>query len=174
MSRMNKKKEFERINSVYSQLSKFHSTDNGFFGSSICTEILELFKKIKIKNSKRFIDIGSGDGRVVLIASLFTKAVGIESDKDLFELSNSLKKRLLLDNASFVHDDFFNINLRDYDIIFIFPDKPFYRGLELKLAREMKKDAILIVYGSHFLPERLNLKKKVDVSTEVFVYSIQK
>ena len=145
------------------------STETGFFGFSICREVFELFKRLKLDNYNNFIDLGSGDGRVVLIASLFTSTTGVETDEELFELGNKFNKKLKT-NANFELKDFIQVDLSQYDIIFINPDKPFYRGLEPKLLKEMKKNALLIIYGNHFLPQQLKLKKKIDVGTDVVVY----
>ena len=57
------------------------STEKGFWNSSITDDLYETFKKINLHKFKSFLDIGSGDGKVVLIASLFCKnAEGIEID----------------------------------------------------------------------------------------------
>ena len=186
--KMDIKKDFETIKNNYDEFynnfnkknSKkllIRSTKDGFFGYAILDEVFDLFKKIKLNNYKNFIDLGSGDGRVVLTASLFTNAKGLETDEKLFELSKRFNESSSAGNASFELKDFMQIDLSEYDAIFINPDKPFYRNhLEAKLLKEMKKDALLIVYGNHFLPSELNLKKKIlaggDVGTDVFVYGV--
>ena len=40
-------------------------------GPSGTQDIYDFFVKIKLERYKNFIDLGSGDGKVVLIASLF-------------------------------------------------------------------------------------------------------
>ena len=72
------------------------STEKGFWNASIAEEVYEVFKKIKLNQFKNFLDVGSGDGKVVFIASLFCKnADGIEIDQFLhnkaitFALSSS-------------------------------------------------------------------------------------
>ena len=72
------------------------STAKGFWGYSIAEEVYELFKKIKLEQYKSFVDLGSGDGKVVLIASLFTKAIGIEIDEELVRKSEEMKAKHFL------------------------------------------------------------------------------
>ena len=65
-----------------------------FWNASIAGEVYEAFKKIKLNKFKNFLDIGSGDGKVVMIASLFCKnAEGIEIDKSLHNKSVQIKNK---------------------------------------------------------------------------------
>ncbi|MBS3138481.1 class I SAM-dependent methyltransferase [Candidatus Woesearchaeota archaeon] len=129
-------------------------TEKGIWGPSNIDVVIDLFKKIKLEKYKHFIDIGAGDGRIVAIASTFTNATGIESDKNLVDSGNKIIKKLNI-NAELICDDFFNHNFSTYDILFINPDKGFHHGLEDKLLKEMKKDAILLVYNTIFMPRFL-------------------
>jgi len=132
-------------------------TEKGIWGAAITDHLYEFFKKINLGKYKTFLDLGSGDGKVVLIASLFgVKAVGIEFDKDLIKTSLKMKEELRLD-GDFIQGDFFDHDLNRYDIIFINPDKGFEFKLENKLLKEMKKESRLFVYNNIFLP---NILKK--------------
>ena len=64
------------LNSLKTSQSLSHPTSKGYFGFSDVQTIFELFKKIKLEKYNRFLDLGSGNGCVVAIASLFTKATG--------------------------------------------------------------------------------------------------
>jgi len=119
-------------------------TSAGFWGPSICDELFMIFKKMRLECCNNFLDVGSGDGRVVLIASLFTKAQGIELDLLLYKKSLEIRDRLGL-AADFLHDDFFLHDFRKYDILFCYPDKPLYYGLDQKFRDELHGK--LIVYG---------------------------
>lgn len=134
-------------------------TAKGIWGASNLDAVFGLFQKIGLSKYKNFLDIGCGDGRVVLVASLFTKAEGIEFDRDLINKGNEIKKKLGLTNAKLICGDFFKHDLSPYDIIFINPDTGFYNGLEDKLLKEMKKDAKLLVYNNIFLPRFLKRGK---------------
>jgi hypothetical protein len=132
-------------------------TEKGFWNASVSDEVYEAFKKLKLGTFKNFIDLGSGDGKVVLIASLFCrKAEGIEIDDLLHFKAIEMQSKLGIKNAKFHNKDFFEHDISGYDAIFMAPDAPFERGVEDKLLNEMKGK--LIHYGHHFHPR--NLKKE--------------
>ncbi len=130
-------------------------TKKGIWGPAGTQDVYEFFVKIKLEKYKNFIDLGSGDGKVVLIASLFgVNAAGIEIDKELVEIGVKIRDELGL-KAEFIEGDFLKKDLSKYEIIFINPDKGFGYGAEDKLLREMKEGARLFVYNNIFLPRFL-------------------
>ena len=146
-------------------------TSKGFWGNSISEEIYEAFKRLRLHRYKSFIDLGSGDGKVVLIAALFCKrAVGIEVDPELHQKALETQKKLLIGNAIFFNNDFFQHSISEFDVVFVFPDKPMDRGLEKKLLNEL--NGKLIHHGHHFHPEQLNKEKSFTVNGGLFtIYS---
>jgi|TARA_B100002003_G_scaffold249118_1_gene284552 hypothetical protein len=146
-------------------------TGKGFWGNAISEEVFEAFKKLKLNKSKTFIDLGSGDGKVVLIASLFCKrAVGIEIDNELHKKALEIQNRLSIPNALFYNNDFFEHSILDFDFVFSYPDQPMARGLGKKFLNEL--NGKLIHYGHHFHPEQLNKEHSFTVNTGLFtVYS---
>ena len=150
------------------------STEKGFWNASIAGEVYEAFKKIKLNKFKNFLDIGSGDGKVVMIASLFCKnAEGIEIDKSLHNKSVQIKNKFKIKNAAFHNKDFFGHDFSKYDVLFLSPDAPLERGLGNKLLSEMK--GRLIHYGHHFHPRFLKKEKSFLIDGNlVSVYSKQK
>ena len=139
------------------------STEKGFWNASVSDEIYDAFRKIKLGKFRNFLDIGSGDGKVVLIASLFCKnAEGVEIDDLLHNKALEVQSRLKINNAVFHNKDFFGHDFSKYDVLFTAPDAPFERGLENKLLKEMKGK--LIHYGHHFHPKNLKKKESFQVS----------
>lgn len=134
-------------------------TEKGIWGPAGTQDVYDFFVKINLQRFKNFIDLGSGDGKVVLIASLFgVEAVGIEFDKELVEIGIKIRDELGL-KAGFIQGDFLKHDLSRYDFIFINPDKGFEYGLEDKLLKEMRPDARLFVYNNIFLPRFLKKGK---------------
>lgn len=130
------------------------STEKGFWNAAVSDEVYEAFKKISLNQFKSFLDIGSGDGKVVLIASLFCEnAEGIEVDKFLHSKAVEMKNKFGIGNAVFHNKDFFEHDFSKYDILFLAPDAPLERGLESKLIKELRGK--LIHYGHHFHPRFL-------------------
>ena len=168
------KKEYSKFYNEFLKKGKFPmgKTTKGFWGVSFADDIFEIFKRIKLDKYKNFLDLGSGDGKVVLTASLFTKSAGVEHDLTLIKKSLEFKEKLKIDNADFIHDDFFNIDLSEYDIIFINPDKHFYE-LEKKLSKELRGK--LIVYSQIFQPLNLKVIESFELpSLRVYIYSNQR
>lgn len=147
------------------------STSKGFWNASISDEIYEIFKIIGLQKFKSFLDIGSGDGKVVLIASLFCQnAEGIEIDNLLHNKAEEIRKKFGISNAVFHNKDFFGHDFSKHDALFLAPDAPSDRGIESKLLREM--NGRLIHYGNHFHPN--SLKKESSFlfnGTLVSIYS---
>ncbi len=165
------KKEYDQF---YRDLLKSGSlpmrdTGKGFWSAAISSDIFDIFKKIKLQTFRNFLDIGSGDGVVVSIASLFTSAAGIEIDPALHKKALEMQKKLSV-NARLINDDFYSHDFSRYDILFLNPDRPLHRGLEQKLLRELKGK--LILYGPHFRPSQLKKEREFFVNdTMVSVYS---
>ncbi|MFH1850555.1 MAG: hypothetical protein ABH879_10350 [archaeon] len=148
-------------------------TGIGFWGPALTDELCELFQIIEMKN-KRFLDLGSGDGKAVIIASLFTRATGIEIDPWLIDVSKHMRSRLShlpdVSRAEFIRDDFLKRGLGDYDLIFCNPDTPLFRGLETKLLSELRGK--LILYGFVYEPRFLNKEEEIKIGgTRVSVFT---
>ncbi len=167
MDRIN---HFKRIRERYDEIFQdkvkdgevpMRSTDYGFFGTASIFNIFEFFQKINLEKYDKFIDLGSGDGRVVLLASLFTEAEGVEGDEKLVKKSEEIRDELGL-QAEFHCKDFMNHNFSDYDLIFIYPDKAFFRSLEEKIAREVEGE--VFVYNQVYQPRKLKKGKTVWVN----------
>jgi len=135
----------------------FWNTEKGIFGTSSMDSVFALFKEIKLDGYKRFLDLGCGDGRVALIASLFTETVGIEYDEKLVRVAEEIKDKLGL-TCEFVVGDYMEHDISQYDIVFINPDKGFLWGLDNKLSAELRGE--LYVYNEVFAPAALKKGKK--------------
>ncbi len=173
---------FQEIHNSYSLFHKellskgrlpMKDTGIGYWGVTPHKEAFELFKSLQLNNSHSFIDLGSGDGRIVLIASLFCKkAVGIEYDSWLFKVSKNIHTKLSssvesLKRAELMQGNFMFHDISEYDFVFISPDKPFHRdNLEKKFQKELKGK--LIVHGYEFHPYSLNKIAEKTINGELF------
>ncbi len=153
---------FERIKDAYDDFYKeilktgqlpMRDTEVGFWGTAACDDIFELFKKAGLHNYRNFIDLGSGDGKVVMIASLFTKASGVEFDRELHDKAEEIRAKLGID-AELICGDFLKMDISGYDLVFINPDKAFHKGVEKKLREELK--GTLIVYNMVYQPSGMS------------------
>jgi hypothetical protein len=149
----------------------------GFWGVTPAEELYEFFKEVGLEKHKKMLDLGSGDGRAVLIGSLFgVEAHGLEFDPWLVNVSLHIRRTLDLPEFSrthFLEKDFMQHDIRDYDIIYSSPDKPFYRdGFEEKLLQEL--NGRLIVHGWEFHPFFLKKEMERIINGEKFcVYTLK-
>jgi predicted O-methyltransferase YrrM len=143
-------------------------TELGYWAASDPQQLFELFQQLHLEKYKNFLDLGSGDGIVVAVASLFTSAAGIEIDAKLHKDALDIKKKLGLD-YSLKCSDYLDENLSGYDFIFINPDNYFYK-LEKNLVETFK--GTLVVTDNIFRP--LTLKPAKDVSVRGIIFSVYK
>lgn len=169
----------EQIKAVYTNFENFllknglvlaKDTGIGYWGVTNMNDLHEVFTQIEIHKHKHLLDLGSGDGRAVLLAAaLGIKATGVEADDWLINCSLDIKRKLRLpqfQNVLFLKDDFMKMDLSMYDLLYVSPDKPFHRGLEQKLQQEMTGK--VLVHSFEFLPQALKCEKEFMINGERF------
>lgn len=139
-------REFTIIKEYFAKLDMAHirehdtsvwPTEYGLFGSSDMYDVLELFKRIGMES---FVDLGSGDGRIVLLAGLFTDATGIEGDPALHAIALKAKEDLMeripeLERCTFIKGDYSEMDLSGYRTFFIYADHDWPEGFQKQLMR---------------------------------------
>jgi len=121
-----KNKEYE----IHSQLAlPFLETNQAYLKEVF--QILELIFGLEKRSKQRLIDLGSGDGRVIIYSALNygIKSVGIEINENLVGEANTNVKsvkekkgshRKDLKQIQILSGDFFQQDLDKYDYIYIF------------------------------------------------------
>lgn len=106
----------------------------------------------------RVLDIGSGVGKLCLVGSLITGAtfVGIEQRPHLVEIARELASRLGAATASFVCDDAFAIDWRDFTSLYLF--NPF---AEVLYPDEVQIDSTVEYEERRFERELVRLAEKL-------------
>ncbi len=121
----------------------------GLFYPSLLEELAPAFVAA-VKPGVRFLDLGSGDGRVVFLAALLgADATGIEYDRELHSIALAARGRLrdLIDPARAVlrRGDFFREDLSRYDVIFYYGSGSLGEDRMVdKLQREMHDGAVVL------------------------------
>jgi hypothetical protein len=136
----------------------FFDTKFGIWGASSMLDAYELFLRMHLDQRKSFVDLGSGDGRIALIAALFTESCGIEGDAALSAIAVQIKNELLpqipeLSRCNFISADFTAADLSGFEVLFTFADHTWSAAFEEKLQHECK--GILLSYNRIFLPQKL-------------------
>ena len=139
---------YQRLKNLNQRLP-YRTTQSGMWATSQAEGVYRGFCHFNLDQYSHIADLGSGDGIVVAIASLFTRATGYEIDPWLHEQSVELRNSLNLSKATFILADFFRASLSVHDLLYLYPDKPFHH-LEERLHSTWK--GRLLVNGPHFAP----------------------
>jgi hypothetical protein len=134
-------------------LLPYRSTKAGMWATSGMREVYGAFRHFHLHQYNHIADLGSGDGIVVLIGSLFTHATGYETDDWLYKKSIKLSNSLNLANARFLQQNFLQADLSVYDLLYLYPDKPFDDLVERLRTTWSGR---LLVNGPHFPPRYFN------------------
>ena len=92
-------------------------------------------------------DLGSGDGRIVVLAAqkYGARAVGIELDHTLVEISRTVAREgAVAERATFVEGDLFTTNISKATVVTMWLSNSVNLRLEGKLKRELKPGARIV------------------------------
>lgn len=160
---------FKRIKEHYDRLDReglrhgklpMHTTEFGFWGTTNMNDAYTFFSRIRLERFKGFADLGCGDGRIVLIASLFTNAVGVEGDQELVNIGIKAISELAIQSgfaATLKNKNYYDENLSSYEVIFMFPDQRFDTVMLGKLLKEFT--GYLFVYNRIHSPPQIKAGK---------------
>ena len=121
---------------------------------------LELRFSLNIGSNQKFIDLGSGDGRIAIYSGVnyHIISVGVEINSSLIKEAKdkikSLKKekeirKKILRKIDLKEADFYEMNLRDYDFIYIYSLPTMHKYLD-HLFITAKKGVIVISHKYSF------------------------
>lgn len=107
-----------------------------------------------LKAGEKVFDLGSGDGRIVLMAAqkFHADAVGVEIDADLWRQSLARIAKLGLEkSARIIHGDLLTQNYSSADLVtvYLLPD-PINGKVQPLLDRQLKKGARVVAHDFEF------------------------
>lgn len=120
----------------------------------------EMFKIANITAKDFVIDLGSGDGRVVINAAQMFKAsgLGVDIDAKLVALSNNkAKAEGVADRVKFIEQDMFKVDISRATVVTLYVMPDFMEKLRPKLLSELKPGARIVshdYYMSGWYPDR--------------------
>ncbi len=106
-----------------------------------------------LKAGEKVYDLGSGDGRIVIMAAqkFHADAVGVELDKDLWKLSTDKIRKLHLEkNARIVNGDLLKQNYSSADLITVYLLPGFIDKVQPMLDEQLKKGARVVAHDFEF------------------------
>lgn len=114
-----------------------------------------------VRSGEKAVDLGSGDGRIVIaLAAREAEAHGYEIDRERVILSRiNIRNAGLVGLATIHHQDFWNADVTEFDIITVYGITSIMGRLERKLRAETKSGC-RIICNTFPLPSWL-LDKKV-------------
>jgi hypothetical protein len=126
--------------------------EKGLYYPALLPDLLPAFR-VHLAPGRTFLDLGSGDGRVVFLAAVMgTRPTGIEYDRGLHRIARTARRRLRdalpVGEARLMRGDFFDVDYGAWDILFYYAAGSYAeKRLGDRLAEEMRCDARLLVYG---------------------------
>jgi cyclopropane fatty-acyl-phospholipid synthase-like methyltransferase len=114
-------------------------------------KIEKMVKLLKIKPGQKVVDLGAGDGRVlVALAKAGAKAYGYEINPYLVSRAiKNIQKAKLADKAFIYWKSMWTIDLKDFDAVAIYPMEHIMKRLEKKFEKELKPGAKIV--SNYFL-----------------------
>jgi len=107
-----------------------------------------------LQAGEKVFDLGSGDGRIVIMAAqkFHAEAVGVELDADLWRQSTGRIRKLGLEkNAHIINGDLLKQNYSSADLVtvYLLPD-PVNDKVQPLLDRQLKKGARVVAHDFEF------------------------
>ena len=141
----------------------------------------EMLKLANVTAKDFVVDLGSGDGRMILTAAKTFKAsgFGVDIDPKLVELSNQeAKSQGLAERAKFFEQDMFKADLSKATVVTLYVLPDFMERLRPKLLAEMKPGTRIVAhdyYMSDWYPDRqatltVPEKEKANGTDKAYLY----
>lgn len=165
---------FKKIDNNKDELENelVYDTEKGIFGTTNIDHVYSWLSQLDIQSSDTFMDLGSGDGRVCIVADLFCNSKGIEFDQKLVDKSLKYCSELQ-SNADIQQGDYENANFDNVDILFCYADHKFSEALVTKLQEQFT--GTLYVYQGTYFPNGAVKGKTIWVEQAPFLtYSFEK
>ncbi len=127
--------------------------------------VLDILKKIKFRRGRLFVELGSGDARMIRIAVKKYHLKGLAVDiNGLINLWAKLLSKF--DNTNkdiiFKTENIFDTNLTKADYLYLFLMPDLLKKLVPKFDQELKKGTIIISHGFPIKEYKKKLIKQVD------------
>jgi SAM-dependent methyltransferase len=141
-----------------------------FFAPTSEPVVYEMLQLAKVTRDDVVYDLGSGDGRIVILAAqkYGARGVGIELDPRLVAISRQTARETGLDDrVTFIEGDLFAADLSRATVVTLYLSTAVNRDLEPKLRRELKPGARIVSHQfpiGRWVPDR-TLRSRDDGTT---------
>jgi cyclopropane fatty-acyl-phospholipid synthase-like methyltransferase len=127
----------------------------------------EMLKLAEVDEHDRVYDLGSGDGRIVIMAAqkYGAEATGVELDDDLFKESSARIVELgLEERAQILHENMYKVSLRRATVVTLYLLTSVNERLKPILERDLRPGARVVTHD--FKIPGWEPKKSIDVTSE--------
>lgn len=122
-------------------------------------------------------DLGSGDGRIVVIAAqkYGARGVGVEIDPALVDISRQVARDAQVDNVvRFIEADLFTVDLSEATVVTLFLSQSINRRLEAKLKRELRNGARVVSHQFDMGEWKPDLTVEAEDGTSLYRWTVRK
>ena len=134
------------------------STDLGYFLGTTTSTLPHLFDLVGLTPEDRFVDVGCGDGRVVLqaVESVGCHGLGIELNPQLVDIARSAaEERDLTERTRFIAADATEVDLSEATVVFLFLPVNALAFVLPKLIRSLPAGTKILAHEQAPLPPGL-------------------
>ena len=151
-------------------------TPDIFFVPTWQSVVYEMLQLAAVTRDDLVYDLGSGDGRIVIIAAqkYGARGVGIEIDPKLVGIARQVAREAqVADKVTFLEGDLFTLDISRATVVTLFLSNTVNRKLEAKLKRELRPGTRIVSHqfgiGS-WQPEKT--VRGVEDGTDLFLWKI--
>jgi len=137
----------------------------------------KMLEVAKVQPDDVVYDLGSGDGRIVILAAqkFGARAVGVELNSDLYEESSERIRKLgLQGRAQILHENMFEVNVRHATVVTLYLLTAVNERLRPMLERQLRSGARIVSHDFQvpgWQPEQaVDFISKNGVATKVILY----
>lgn len=126
-----------------------------------------MLKEAQVDRHDRVYDLGSGDGRIVIMAAqkFHAQAVGVEIDEELFKQSSARIAELGLEkHAEILHANMYEVNLRPATVVTLYLLTSVNERLRPLLEKQLRSGARVVSHD--FQVRGWKPEKVVDIVSE--------
>lgn len=137
------------------------------------TEIEYILNQIPITKKDCFIDLGSGNGKVVFLVESTTQAkvIGYETTAWTY-LWSMIKKFIIKSNAKFYHKNFLNVSWSNASVIYCYLYPHLMGKIENKFCTECKPGSMAIIKDFPFPKKNPEQILRLPKNHEIYIYKI--
>jgi SAM-dependent methyltransferase len=151
-------------------------TPDIFFVPTRQAVVGEMLRLAKVGPDDLVYDLGSGDGRIVILAAQTygARGVGIELDPQLVEISREgAREGEVADRVTFVEGDLFTADIAPATVVMLYLSPGINRQLEPKLRKELRPGTRIVSHQFRIGTWRPDKAVRAADGTQLFLWTVQ-